>query len=82
MIIGMDLFTPPRLTKQLQCTVGDNLVGIHVGRCPGPGLKNVHDEFVSEFSLHDLRGRLAYGPGKLGVEQSQLLVDGGRGIFD
>ena len=68
MIIGVDFFTAPRLTEQFQCTIGDHLVGIHVSRCPGAGLKNVNDEFFIELSLHDFRGRLADGPCNLGFQ--------------
>ena len=36
----------------LQGQVGDHLVGIHVGRCPGTALNHVHHELIVALARH------------------------------
>src|SRR5437867_1171616 len=79
-VVWVDGFVASLAAAQFDGTVGDDLVGVHVGRGPGAGLENIHDELRIELAInHFLGGFLDWG-GKLSREQAEKLV-GGRGML-
>ncbi len=83
MVIGMnrpvDPFSP---SEDFIGPVGDHLVGIHVGRGPGAGLKDIDHKFLIPFPFHDLFGGLFHCPGHPPIEDSKPCIRPGRGILD
>src|SRR5690349_24580549 len=67
---------------ELESTVGDYLVGVHVGRRAGAALDDVDDELIVESTLADLSARRDDGVGDRVGEQTQLAVGLGRGLLD
>ena len=70
------------MAHDLQRAVGDHLIGVHVGRGAGAALNEVDDELVMQLARADL---VAGGGNRLaarGVEQAQIAVGAGGGLFD
>ncbi|MBG9889823.1 hypothetical protein ABE10_25335, partial [Bacillus toyonensis] len=68
--------------RHLESDVGDDLVGVHVGRGAGPALDHADDELVVELAVdHPLRGRVDEVCA-LGVENPDLLVRPGACLLD
>ena len=62
-VVGMNQFFAAFAAEQLDGPVGDHLIGVHVGRGAGAGLKNVQHKFPVPLSLRHLLGGLGDGPG-------------------
>ena len=69
-------------SQQLQRAVGDDLVGIHVGRCAGAALDDVDHEFLVQPAGPDFLGGGDDGIGARGIEQPKLAVALRRGELD
>ena len=82
MVVGVDPFRPPCLTQQLRRPVGDDLVGVHVGRGARAGLVDVDRELVVEGAGGHLDGGLGDGLRPLRVEEAEPLVDRRRRLLD
>ena len=70
------------MAEELEPAVGDDLVGVHVGRGPCPALDDVHDERVEEPASADL---LAGSRDRIGLavrEQSEGIVRERRRLLD
>jgi hypothetical protein len=58
-VVGVDGLLGAHLASEdLNGTVGDNLVGVHVGLSAGTGLPDDEREVVKELALGDLSGSL------------------------
>src|SRR5882672_367432 len=70
------------VAEQLEPAVGDDFVGVHVGRGPRPALDDVNDELVEQLALADLlagsRDRFGFVVG----EQSEAIVRERRRLLD
>ena len=67
----------------LQRTVGDHLVGVHVGGGARTALNHVHGEEFVEFALHDFTAGLRNGVEKLVRKQPHVVIgDGGAQFHD
>ena len=62
--------------------VGDDLVGVHVGRRARAGLEDVDHEGIVEFAVDDSLGGRDDGGGTFGVEGFKIEVDLGGALFD
>ena len=71
-----------RPTKQLKRAVGDNLIGIHVGRGARAALDDVDHELIEQPACPDLFRGGDDGVGQLGIEQAQFAVAARRRQFD
>ncbi|MNI06407.1 hypothetical protein D3C73_593860 [compost metagenome] len=70
------------VTHGLQCDVGDDFVGIHVGRSASTALNHVHHELFVEVAADQTCTSFADG-GVLGFAQvTQLTVGVGSGLFN
>ena len=70
------------VAEELQAAVGDDFVGVHVGRGPCPALDDVHDERVEEPASADL---LAGSRDRIGLvvrKHSEGIVRECRGLLD
>lgn len=67
--------------EDFNSTVGDDLVGVHVGLCAGAGLPDDEGEVVHEFAVGNLLGGLLDGHANLRVE-AKLHVDSGSGTLE
>src|SRR5208337_1358305 len=76
-VIGMDELAAAMAAEQFHGAIGDDLVGIHVGRSAGAGLENIQDKFAVPFAVDDLLGGLNDGGGQFGFEGAQFLVGEG-----
>ena len=65
---------PDHAAQHFYCTVGDDLVGVHVRGCPGACLENVHDKLVVELAVRHFPGGLGYDIGQFRAEQPQLEI--------
>ncbi len=81
-VIGMDQFFAALATEQFNGAIGDDLVGIHVGRSAGAGLENIQDKFAVPFSVRHFLGGLDDGGGDVRFEAAQLLIGQGGVFFD
>ncbi len=81
-VVGMDAFASSFFSQKLQRAVGDDLVGVHVGGSAGTGLKNIHDKFLVELSLHDFRGGAVDRVGDLRVQKSEIAIGRGGRVLD
>lgn len=81
-IIGVDGGLGAQLAAEhLNGSVGDDLVGVHVGLGTGSGLENNQGEVLGQLTVNDLLGGLLDGLSDLGV-QTVLHVDGGSGLLE
>ena len=56
-VVGMNRFVAAFAAEHFDGAIGDDLVGVHVGRGAGAGLENIHDELVVPLAVNDfLRG--------------------------
>ncbi|EKD92893.1 MAG: hypothetical protein ACD_28C00311G0001 [uncultured bacterium] len=53
-------------------SIGNDLIGIHVVRSPGTGLKHIESELIIEFSINELLGGLINGLGFFCAKLFQL----------
>ena len=70
------------LSHDFETTIGDDLIGVHVGRSPGPALDQIHRKLVHEFVFHNdfVTGgtnRIFLGR----VQMSQLVIRQASGLF-
>jgi len=79
-VIGMDQLPAALAAEQFPGAIGDDLVGVHVGRSAGAGLENIQDELAVPLAINDLLGRLDNGGGQFRFEIAQLLI-GQCGVF-
>ena len=83
MIIGMDDGIIALLAAQdLDGPVGNDLVGVHIGRGAGAALDGVDDELVMELAVDDFVAGGDDGVGDLGIQSAGMLVGHGRGLLD
>jgi hypothetical protein len=67
-VVGMDgLLATLHSAEDLNGTVGDDLVGVHVGLGAGAGLPDDEGEVVQELAVGDLLGSLLDGLANGGV---------------
>src|SRR5581483_12526807 len=59
---------------ELRGAVGDDLVGVHVRRCAGAGLKNIDGKMRAEPAVDDLARGLLDETAFFGTEAAELLV--------
>jgi hypothetical protein len=82
-IVGMAVgVVAPLVSHELQSPIGDDLVGIHVGRGTGAALDHVHHEVALPVAVDDLLSSPVDGIRDSLVQQSQLPVGPGRRLFD
>src|SRR5262245_51995703 len=62
------------MTEYFQSTVGDDLIGVHVGRGACAALNDIDDELIVKFAGADFFTSFDDGGGPRCVEQSQLVV--------
>ena len=68
-IIGMNrIFRSDNTPEDLNRTIRDHLVGIHIGRSPGPCLKDVEHELLVKTAVYDFLCRLNNGAPDLLIE--------------
>lgn len=80
-VVGVNRLLGTKLAaKQLNCTVGNDLVRVHVRLGTGTGLENNKGEVVSELALEDLSGSGLDSLTNLGVKTVGH-VDGGSGLL-
>ena len=72
----------PLVPEQLQCTVRNHLVGIHVRRRTGAALHHVDHEMLVQPALLDLAAGIDNSPCRRTVQQSQIAVRPRRGFLD
>ncbi len=78
-IVGVNRRLAAQLAaRKLDGSVGDHLVGVHVGLGPAAGLPHEQREVIVELALDDLVRRLADEPDRLGRKHLQIPV-GERG---
>ena len=73
-VVGMDLFAAALAAHQLDGAVGDDLIGVHVGRGAGAGLENVQHEFAVPLSIGHFLRCLGNDAGQLQRQAAQFLV--------
>jgi hypothetical protein len=78
----VDQFRAERAAQDLGGAIGDHLVGIGIGRGARAGLKDVEHELIVEQAVGDLLRCLRNGVGLALVDQSEIAVGHGRGVFD
>ena len=82
MVIGMDVVVLAQAAAHdLVGAVGNDLVGVHVGRGAGAALDGVHDELVMQLAGHDFLGSLDNGVADLLVHQAGGMVGDGAGLL-
>ena len=75
MLVGVDEPVVTLLaTGQLQRAIGDDLIGVHVGRRTGSALDHVDDELVMQLPTADLLTGTADRVESLVVEQAQIMI--------
>ena len=81
-VVGVDgLLGALLAAEDLNGTVGDDLVGVHVGLGARARLPDDQREVVHELAIGDLLGGLLDGLGDLGVK-AEALVDNGSGALE
>src|SRR5436190_293273 len=63
--------------RVMLCAVGDDFVGVHVGRGAGAGLENVHREMRIELAVADLLGGFLDRFGDVPWKEAERGVGGG-----
>ena len=76
------LVVPTFLAEQLEGTVGNDFVGIHVGRGAGAALDDVHHELFVQLAVDDFSAGGDDGLATGGIEQAELLVGERGGLLD
>ena len=78
------------VAENLECAVGNHLVGIHVDRCAGAALHHVNREFSVELAVDDFAAGLLdgtrnlvtdYAQGVVGLDSGQLDIGDGLDKF-
>ena len=83
MVVGVHRIPRAHLAAEyLDCSIGYNLVGVHVRGSTGPRLKNVDDEMVVKIAVDNLLGGLHDGICPFLAQQSQFLIHLRRRSFD
>ena len=88
MVIGVDGVVKAAAVRALTAgedlvrAVGDDLVGVHVVRRAGAGLKDIDDELVAHLAVDHLLGGPCDRVGELCIELRQTLVGAGRRELD
>ena len=77
MIVGVDLLGSKFASKNLNGTVGNDLVRVHVGLGAGAGLPDDKREVVVKLSFDDFVGGLDDSISNLGLESEVLVGAGG-----
>src|SRR5439155_9854162 len=79
-IIGMNrIFGTHNPAQKLDRAIGDDLIGVHVRRRTGAGLKNVENKLVVQLAGSNFLRSALDGLGKSGFEQPQISVGLRRG---
>ena len=82
MVVGVAIFVFALLVaQQLKGAVGDDLVGVHVGRSSRAALNAVHGELIVQLALDDLVASRANGVPDLAGQHAELHVRNGRGFL-
>ncbi|MNU66989.1 hypothetical protein D3C71_563160 [compost metagenome] len=69
------------VAKQFQRAVGDDLIGIHVGRGAGSALNFIHHELLTQRAGADFAAGLGDGFHSFGVEQAELVICACRSLL-
>ena len=67
--------------EDLERSVGDHLVGVHVGRRARAALDDVDDELVVQFTVADFRAGRHDRGGTLVIEQTEFAIGHRRSLF-
>ena len=70
------------MPQDLQRPVGDDLVGVHVGRGAGAALDHVDHELVVQLARLDLAAGFDDGVGPRAVQQAQIVIGARRRLLD
>ncbi len=79
-VVGMDQFAAALAAEQFAGPVGDDLVGVHIGRGARAGLENIQHELPVPLAVNDFLRGLGDGLGQFGIQVAQFLV-GQRRVF-
>ena len=83
MLVGVQVLVFAALVAEnFERTVGDHLVGVHVGRGAGAPLDHVDDKLIVQLAGDDLVAGDDDGVGDFFIEQAQLLVGERGGLLD
>src|SRR5437763_17144456 len=82
MVIRMDLAGAKRATNEFASAIGNDLVGIHIGRSARTGLKNIQDKMAIKFAIDDFLSGLYNGFSDWWLYGVQFLVHLGGGLFN
>ena len=82
-VVGVDgLLRAHLAAEDLDRAVRDDLVGVHVGLRPAPGLPDDQREVFVELALDDFVGRLDDGLRLLGGQRAPVTVHDRRGLLE
>ena len=70
------------VSQNFKCTIGDNLIGIHVGGCPRTALYDIDYKLIMPTSLHDFLAGFGNCFATGCVEQSQIMIGECGCMFD
>ena len=82
MIVRMDRLVAACAAEELDCPVGNHLVGVHVRRGAGTGLKNVHRELRIQFSIDHFLGCFLDGLGNVPGQETETGIGRGGKFLD
>ena len=81
-VIGVHYARTQVSTQELGSHVGDDLVGVGVGRCTGPGLKNIQDEVMVMLAVDDFLGGFADSVPNFLIQHTQSHIGLGGSLLD
>src|SRR5947208_9257415 len=70
----MNLAGATSATEQFTGTVGNDLVGVHVGRSARTGLENIEHEMIIQLAIDDFLGSSYNRLGNLWIKQPQCFI--------
>ena len=83
MIVGVNGFLRAHLPPgQLDCTIRDDLVDVHIGLRSGAGLPDSQRKMRIEFSFDDVIGCANDQPRFLGIEFPEVAIDQCGGLLE
>ena len=69
------------VTHDFQSAVGDDFVGVHIGRRPGPALDSAHNKLVMQSPSRDFFTRSVNCLRDVGVQIAQVAVRSSSSLF-
>ena len=83
MVVGMyDAVIALLSAQDLDGTIGNDLIGIHIDGGAGTALDLIADKLIVEFSLHDLAAGLADGFADIFTDDLVVIIGQGAGHLD